>query len=405
MKVLVVQPHGMAPGPSEFSYQYATALQEAGCEVIIATASGLVTRSEDEIPWQHVRALLAESNLAFGRDREANFIQRKLATLRSNIKTLALALRTARNEQVDAVHVIDGEVVSTCLVNLRFGRPKNLFFTYRGYEMGSMGWNPVANTYQLLRRALWKFTARNIHIDAETSQAARQLESTACLPVNTAEVIAHPIWSTAEVEGLSRSEARKRLKITHDDPIFLVFGHRPALQKALDTLVNASPDLPRQVRFLIAGHESDTDADKSLRNLITKNGVDHRFEWHDQYIPNELVESYFAASDALVLSYRSTYIGASGVLSQAATYGLPVIASDSADLGAIVKTKNLGITFETENPIALMKSIKLYVEFSESRQAEYKDNLSQLRSERSWKNVIAKHMDFYSTRLSQTDDD
>jgi glycosyltransferase involved in cell wall biosynthesis len=403
MKVLVVQPHGMAPGPSEFSFQYSAALHEAGHEVIIATASGLITRSDDEIPWRHLQALPPESNLAFGRAGGANFFRRKFSTLRSNIKTLALALRAARNETIDVVHVIDGELISLCLVNLRFRRPGNLFFTYRGYEMGSIGRNPIANIYQLLRRMLWKVAASNIHIDAETSQAAGQLESAACLPANTVEVIAHPIWSADEFKGLSRSDARDRLGITHDDPIFLVFGHRPALQKAIDTLVIGARKLPSQVRFLIAGHESDTQADKALRRLIAENSVEERFEWHDQYIPNELVESYFSASDALILSYRRTYLGASGVLSQAATYGLPVIASDSADLGSVVRSKSLGLTFETANPEAFTNTAREFVDLPEYELTKFKENLSQLRTDRSWSNIINRHVEFYSSEISLLD--
>jgi len=392
----------MAPGPSEFAYQYSVALQNAGNEVVIATASGLVTRSDDNIPWKHIRAFSPDATMVVGRVQGKNFFLRKTATLRSNIKTLALALKYAKNERIDAIHVIDGELISLCLVNVRFGRPKNLFFTYRGYEMGAMGGNPVMLTYQLLRRVLWKLTAGNIHIDAETSQAAENLESTARLRNGTVHVIPHPIWSADEIEYITRSQARERLGIIHNNPIFLIFGHRPILQKAIDTVVVASPKLPMQVTFLIAGQETEVGTDLALERLIIENDSEHRFEWHNRYIPNELVESYFAASDALVLSYRREYIGASGVLSQAATYGLPVIASNSADLGSVVSSKQLGLTFETENPAALALAIDQFLKLPDTELAEYKTNLARLQSERSWQNIIAKHLDFYSVRLSRT---
>jgi glycosyltransferase involved in cell wall biosynthesis len=167
--------------------------------------------------------------------------------------------------------------------------------------------------------------------------------------------------------------------------------------------VIGSAGLPEQIKFLIAGQETEVESDTALRHQITKNNADHRFDWHDHYIPNELVESYFAASNALVLSYQRAYIGASGVLSQAATYGLPVIASDSADLGAVVSSKQLGMTFETENSAAFADVAKKFLELPDSKLDEYKKNLAELRSERSWQNIIAKHIDFYSNRLSRPD--
>ncbi|GEM_PF-3465022 len=397
MKVLVVQPHGLWPGPSSFAEQFCQALASEGHEVALVTARGLVTATGKALPWKHIQALPPEAMRSPGASRGAGYFRARSATVQANWAAVNLALKLAKREGFGAVHVLDSEPLSLAMANLRRGRPRNLFVTYRGYEFGTGAGPPLTRLYQVMRRAVWRCTASNIWMDAETSQSLDAAVRSGAVRRDRIRLIPHPIWSPGKLEGLDRQEARKRIGVDWRGPLFLLFGHRPPMQKALDVVIEAISNMPRTFRLLIAGREGDAAADALLVEHIRAAGWDADVYRHFDYVPAEKVESYFAASDALILSYRKEYIGASGVLAQACAYGLPVIASDAADLGETVRSKRLGLVFKAEDSESLREAMKRFMGLPETALSEYRQALASIREERSWRNVVRQHLQSYES--------
>jgi glycosyltransferase involved in cell wall biosynthesis len=348
------------------------------------------------MPWQRSSAEVTTAEL-----HGPGYLRSRLRTVHNNWVTLNIALKIAKAGvfRCDVVHVLDSEVLTLALANLRYGQPKNLVVTYRGYEFGTGAGPFLTRMFQGVRRFMWPKLASNVYVDVETVQAAEVLRDNRLVSPRRLWTIPHPIWSADRATGMTRAEARRRLDIDYDGPIFLVFGHRPKHQKALDTVVEAMWLYgPKDYQVLIAGKEADQDADRELLDSIDAAGLADRVKADLFYIPADDVETYFAACDAVVLSYRRSYLGASGVLAQACTYGKPVIASDAADLGAVVRAEKLGVLFRAEDSQDLASTIDRFLAPSDAGGPDMtviEANLEQMRTERSWARIAELHAGMY----------
>ena len=74
-------------------------------------------------------------------------------------------------------------------------------------------------------------------------------------------------------------------------------------------------------------------------------------------VPDDQVPAYLAAADAVLLPYRRSHIGTSGVLQRAAASGRPVVATDVGQVGPLVRDNGLGVVVEPESPQALADGI------------------------------------------------
>ena len=77
---------------------------------------------------------------------------------------------------------------------------------------------------------------------------------------------------------------------------------------------------------MIAGRCLDREYAGRIAALIGTNRNRDRITWKDDFVPENEVDGYFQVADVLVLPYR--HIDQSGVLFQALTHGLPIVATD-----------------------------------------------------------------------------
>ena len=97
---------------------------------------------------------------------------------------------------------------------------------------------------------------------------------------------------------------------------------------------------------------------KALRTSLEKRGG--LFET-SQYIEDPLcVESFFRSVTHLILPYRNFY-GSSGVMLQALTYGIPILAPDTGIIGHRIKKYGLGLLYNAED------TSELYSQFDKLR--------------------------------------
>jgi glycosyltransferase involved in cell wall biosynthesis len=96
-----------------------------------------------------------------------------------------------------------------------------------------------------------------------------------------------------------------------------------------------------------------------LRSSLRKKG--HLFET-DQYIEDPLcIEYFFKSVSHLVLPYRN-FFGSSGVMLQALSFGIPVMAPDKGIIGLRIKNYKLGITYNDKNVTSLITQFKKFIE-------------------------------------------
>ena len=177
------------------------------------------------------------------------------------------------------------------------------------------------------------------------------------------------------------ADAKARLGFDADDKVALVFGTARE-GKDVDVVARVLAEMPDWSVVVAGTIASDYRARKSARETIALAG----------FVDEMTRALVFSAADVVVLSFAAEYARNSGVLTDAVSWGVPVVCSDGSPAAAIVKGYRLGTVFAPGNPDALERALRLAPEQIAL------DDLARARTELSTKTVAAR-------LLSATDPD
>lgn len=171
-----------------------------------------------------------------------------------------------------------------------------------------------------------------------------------------------------------KEEARQLLGLPKNKTILLSFGSFHS-GKDLRVVAHALKGLP-DVYLVLAGKSSLSTIDevKAIKkHLIARN----------YYIPEEEKSLYFSAADAVVLSYRKTFLNqrTAGMLWETCKFGTTIIASDGGQLGELTTLFQVGLLFEPENAPSLRKTILRFLNLKEEELRILKRNCKRFCTE------------------------
>ncbi len=165
-----------------------------------------------------------------------------------------------------------------------------------------------------------------------------------------------------KLKTLSKNKAKKLLGIPADHKVMINFGF-VSWYKGADWIINTFDTLTksgklRKTTLLVAGGPTPSLENephyRSYYQKLLKKAASNNHIVISGFIPESEVGSYFAASDLMVLPYR-TLMGASGCLTHALSYKLPFVIStqmrkllnspDVADVIANNKISKRDLTF------------------------------------------------------------
>ena len=186
--------------------------------------------------------------------------------------------------------------------------------------------------------------------------ARRKIVETYDIPIEDASrvaVIPHGNYIGSYPDEVSQAEAREALSLPSDATIFLHFGNiRP--YKGVDRLVNTFGKLDAsKSRLLIAGR-SPTNADDRAALLEACDDTD-QVDTVFGYIPDDEVQHYFAAADAVVLPFERVLTSGSVVL--AMSFGRPVVAPRMGCLPDTLAEAN-DLLYDPANPTGLPRQMR-----------------------------------------------
>lgn len=195
-------------------------------------------------------------------------------------------------------------------------------------------------------------------------------------------------------DPMSREEARKNLGLPRKGSVFLFFGQIKKVKglevalKALNMVIKKSPETV----LLIAGKMWKDDA-TIYQEMIQGYGLTNNVAWHDGYVPQERVDWYYYASDAVVLPYRRIY--QSGVLLMAMSYGLPVIASDLPGMREVITHDDNGYLFATGDHAALAERIAHLIQEPQTARMIGERGREYVLTHHDWSIIGDKTVEFY----------
>lgn len=184
-------------------------------------------------------------------------------------------------------------------------------------------------TERAAARAMWLAAGR---ILVHTDRERRELAGAFGLPTERIEVIGHGGHFERRTRR-SRAEARARLGLADEPYVFLAIGFLQP-HKGFDRAVRAFGDLGRHgCRLEIVGslRVEEPEYRAYVDELRALAAATPGVTLHEEYVTDELFDTWIVAADALVLPYR--IIWSSSVCGRAALYGRPVIATNVGGLG------------------------------------------------------------------------
>lgn len=151
--------------------------------------------------------------------------------------------------------------------------------------------------------------------------------------------------------AITRLQARKRLKLSNKDVIFLYFGQiRP--YKGVQELISAFNKLnPRQAKLLIVGKPFNDDV---AADILNKSNENEKIKNIFEFIPDDELQIYMNATDVVVLPYRN--ILTSGAVISAISFGKPIIAPAIGCIGDLLD-ENGSFLYSTTND-GLLKAMQ-----------------------------------------------
>ena len=198
-------------------------------------------------------------------------------------------------------------------------------------------------------------------------------------PRATVHVVDYPVLASGRSLP-AREEVQRRLGVT--GRVLLFFGYvRP--YKGVDLLLHALARIPADlsVSLLIAGEFYEPE--QQYRDLIHTLGLTNRVRIHNRYISEAEWPDLFAASDALILPYRTASQSMSVTL--AYEFGKPVIVSRVGGLADAVVDGHTGVIAEPE-PASLAATIQRF--YREFLTTDYQAAITTRRTQLGWQPFI-----------------
>ena len=200
-------------------------------------------------------------------------------------------------------------------------------------------------------------------------------------------------------KDMAKDMARKKIGVPNRKKVILFFGLIKKY-KGLEYLVYAFQKAKEKlddIVLLIVGNISNENNEdfKFYSDLIDQISHDDDIICVNEYIPFEKINSYFLASDLVVLPYIKTYT--SGVLLAAYAAGRPTIVTDTGALSEVVEVDKSGFIVPPKDVNALAQAIMKAL--SEPDQMEEMGNYAKHLSETvySWSNIALKTINVYQS--------
>ncbi|MFP4597330.1 MAG: glycosyltransferase family 4 protein [Persicimonas sp.] len=208
-----------------------------------------------------------------------------------------------------------------------------------------------SHNHEMRRPKLDRFCHETVikHADAilAHSQTAKEM-LVADFDISDADkvrVIPHGHYIDSYPNESDASSAREALGLDEERPVFVYFGRiRPykniprlvdAFTALTDKVSDAGSDPARRPLLVIAGSVSDERLEAEIRRHI---GAHADIVFHPAFIPDEDIQLYMNAADAVVLPYREILTSGTAVL--AMSFGRAVIAPRLGTLRDVLDQQN-----------------------------------------------------------------
>lgn len=199
------------------------------------------------------------------------------------------------------------------------------------------------------------------HLIVHTPKSRQELVDDFNVNSQKISVIKHGMNNKVAQKGISTEEAREKFGIPLQNKVVLFFGnidYYKGLDLFVQSIAETESQLREQLTILIAGNYKSVPYIRQVHDLIEQSTYRDKIIDHIRFIPDEDIESYFMASDCIVLPYRDIY--QSGVLFMAYNFGLPILATKVGNFENDIIEDKTGLLIEEITPQSIARGIEKY---------------------------------------------
>jgi glycosyltransferase involved in cell wall biosynthesis len=195
-------------------------------------------------------------------------------------------------------------------------------------------------------------------------------------------------------EGEKAFSLRESLNLSQQERIVLHTGDLNPRGRALKELALAFGNLKPDVHLVFLG---EGPLEKDLKDLARGQALEARVRFLRPVLPQQLIGTMKGADLAAVLmkvdgSLNNLY-SLPNKLFEAIAAGLPVVASDLPEIASIVRSYEIGVLCNPEDPQDIARAIKEAL--TPYRYATFKANLKRAQEELNWERESQKLKDLY----------
>lgn len=199
------------------------------------------------------------------------------------------------------------------------------------------------------------------------------------------------------VSETRRTLARQTFGIDDQVRVLLVFGVQAVRRKHIDTLLEATASFSPQKPLVLLFVGATLDQPHPFSGW-SRDGIEVRIE--DGFIPEDKVEEYFAAADAVWANYRD-FPGASGVLLQAMGFGRLSIGSSEGEIGVLCREHHLGLMAASPSADHLRATLEQLISMPLEERLTWEHEIAETAVRYAWPQVASQMM----ARLGFTETD
>ena len=212
-------------------------------------------------------------------------------------------------------------------------------------------------------------------------------------------IIPHGINNRVQKKGITQEDARQKLGIVPTAHVVLFFGQIDEY-KGIETLIDAAALLVQKdpsIILIVAGKSKrQSDYVLKLKRQVRKSLPEKNVMLRLQFIPDHEVETYFSASDCVVLPYKRIF--QSGVLFLAYRFGVPIIATDVGSFAEDVVDRVTGFICKPNDAEDMAAQLRKYFDSTLFHQREEtRAFIIELAEKKySWTNIGRQTYEVYS---------
>ena len=229
-----------------------------------------------------------------------------------------------------------------------------------------------------LRKEIIK-RADKIHI--HSSAALTKVEGMFPISKDKSVIINHGNYIGVYPNKKDRENSKRKLGIDKNDFVFLYFGQiRP--NKGLSNMIKTFHDITNEeknIKLIIAGKPKPPLKSGDLKILVQNN---RNIILHEKYIKNRDIQSYFNASDIVILPFENVLTSGSVML--ALSFSRPVIVPNIDTLREVIKDSYNGWIYNTNKTHDLKQIIKKCLGYDRQELIQFNKNAFDMAFKYDW---------------------